>query len=53
MPLSEEPARWLARNEAGWGLPHGLVGMLAVLAAGYATVGIGRWIRAGLRSRRG
>lgn len=49
---SEEPAQWLMRNEAGWGLPHGLDGMLAALLVGYLLVGLRGWIAARLRSLR-
>jgi len=49
---SEPPARWLMNNEAGWGVPHGLGGMLAALVAGYLVVGIRGWIAARLRARR-
>jgi hypothetical protein len=52
IPTSQSPARWLLANEAGWGIPHGLLGMAAALAAGYATAGLGRWVGGHLGARR-
>ena len=51
-PLYQDPTRWLIANEAGWGVPHGPDGMLALLAFGYLTVGIRTWIAAHRWSRR-
>jgi hypothetical protein len=51
IPTGQSPARWLLANEAGWGVPHGLVGMAAALVAGYAMAGLGRWATARLSSR--
>ncbi len=52
IPASQSPERWLLANEAGWGIPHGPLEMLAALVAGYATVGLGRWVGGRLGARR-
>lgn len=52
IPAGQSPERWLLANEAGWGVPHGLFGMLAALVAGYATAGLRRWVAGHLGARR-
>ena len=36
----QDPAEWLLVNETGWGMPHGLLAMVAAAVVGARVIGL-------------
>ena len=48
----QDPAEWLLVNETGWGMPHGLLAMVAAAVVGARVIAIYLDRRSAERSRR-